>query len=93
MKNLLLGVGYTRMAFKQLDILPIAEKNPGKHWIMPTRLGSGWSAVHWWINNEEPDMGPFPEPWQTGIGRYKTREEACIEVKQWAEAEEMDYYL
>ena len=29
-------------------------------------------------------------PWQSGIGRYKTREEAEAEARAWAEAEGLD---
>ena len=47
---------------------------------------SGWTAVqmHW---NTEPELGGFWEPWQTGFGKYDTREQAEIEGRQWAEDE------
>ena len=41
--------------------------------ISVTRGMSGHFAVHYWWN---PEHGGFPEPYNTGIGRYATREEA-----------------
>jgi hypothetical protein len=51
--------------------------------------GSGWFAVEMWYNNQD-DYG-FWEPWQTGIGRYATREQAIVEAKQWAEDCDLEY--
>ena len=48
---------------------------------------SGFFAVMIWLN---PD-GDFEEPWETGIGRYKTSEKAKTEGKFWAESEEVDF--
>lgn len=31
------------------------------------------------------------EIWTTGVGRYATREEAVVEAKGWAEAEELPF--
>lgn len=33
----------------------------------------------------------FREPYNTGMGRYRTREEAEFEAKEWAECEEIPY--
>ena len=33
----------------------------------------------------------FYEPWNTGFGRYSTREDAIREAREWAEAEELEY--
>lgn len=49
---------------------------------------SGYFAVMYWWN---PEMDGFWEPWQTGIGRYATREEAVKEGKAWAEAEGLEF--
>ena len=59
-------------------------------YITVTRGMSGWFAmeVHYW----EDDKGGFYEPYQTGIGRYKTREEAVEEGLAWAEAEGIKFY-
>lgn len=40
---------------------------------------SGHFAVHYWWNPEG-----FPEPWDTGFGRYATQLEAEAEARQWA---------
>jgi hypothetical protein len=58
------------------------------NYITVTQGGSGWFAVEMWYNNE--DYG-FWEPWQTGIGRYATREEAVAEAQQWAKEMELAY--
>ena len=50
---------------------------------------SGYFAVMYWWNDE--DDGGFWEPLQTGLGRYATKEEAIVEAKYWAEAEELEY--
>lgn len=51
---------------------------------------SGHFAVMVWLN---PDMGGFWEPWDTGIGRYRTEDEARVEAIQWADAEGIPYLL
>lgn len=51
---------------------------------------SGYFAVQMWYNDRDPQY-PFWEPWRTGIGRYKTREEAEAEAKQWAENEKLEF--
>lgn len=57
-------------------------------YITTTSGMSGYFAVIIWWN---PDPG-FWEPYQTGIGRYATREEAIVEAKQWAESMRIKYY-
>lgn len=61
-----------------------------KNFITTTKGMSGFFAVHMWLNEEE-DFGPFWEPYETGMGRYATREEAEVEARQWAEDWEMEY--
>lgn len=50
---------------------------------------SGFFACHVWLNEEDEDE-PFWEPYESGIGRYATREEAEVEARQWAEDMEME---
>lgn len=49
---------------------------------------SGFFAVHYWWN---PEDGGFPEPYNTGFGRYpktiKGELDAISEAKHWAEDE------
>lgn len=52
--------------------------------ITTEKLGSGWAAMQYWVNTTEPDLGPFWEVYDTGIGRYQTEERAEIEAKQWS---------
>lgn len=53
--------------------------------ISVTQGMSGHFAVLMWWNPEG-----FYEPWDTGFGRYSTREEAIREARSWAEAEELE---
>ena len=61
-----------------------------KHFVTVTEGMSGFFAIHMWLNEEE-DFGPFWEPYESGIGRYGTREEAIVEAKQWAWELELPY--
>lgn len=59
------------------------------HWISVYQPIAGWKAIEYWWN---PDMGGFWEPWQTGFSAWATKDEAVIDAKVWAEAEELPYY-
>lgn len=50
---------------------------------------SGWFAVMYWWNPEE--LGGFWEPYETGEGRYATKEEAVREGLEWAECTELEF--
>lgn len=51
-------------------------------------LGCGYAAVHiWWNWEDSADGWGFPEPWQTGMGRYATYNDAVGEAALWAEVE------
>lgn len=53
---------------------------------------AGWFAVlMWWNDKEEEVPDGFWEPWNTGIGRYATKEEAEVEGRQWAASEEVEF--
>lgn len=69
---------------------------PGDHWWAVTRGMSGWFAVELWMNPGElphSSGGPFTEPWETGLGRYKTELEAQNEAYYNALATEMPFDL
>jgi hypothetical protein len=82
---------------------PLDLKNdppgPGDHWIEVTQGMSGYFAVEMWINAEQESLfdgkplGPFPEPWDTGVGRYRTEAEACVEAWHLAESQGLPYRL
>lgn len=55
--------------------------------IIVTESIGGWMAVQLMFTEE--DWGSYWEPWATGFGRYATKEEAIVEARQWAEAEEI----
>lgn len=48
-------------------------------------LGSGYAAVEY--VDVTDDHGAYTDVQQTGIGRYKTANEALIEAEMWAETE------
>jgi hypothetical protein len=66
---------------------------PGDRWVEVTQGLSGWFAVIMWMSNERIDLGPFPEPFDTGPGRYATRTEAVWEALTLAEIEGLPYRL
>lgn len=51
---------------------------------------SGHFAVIYWLN---PDMGGFWEPYDTGIGRYPTEDEARVEAIVLSESEGVPYLM
>ena len=61
-----------------------------KEFITVTEGMSGFFAVHMWLNEEDFEI-PFWEPYDTGMGRYATRESAELEAHQWAEETGMEY--
>lgn len=63
-----------------------------KDFITVTEGMSGYFAVHMWLNNEE-DFGPFWEPYDSGFGRYATKEEAIAEAMAWADEAGMEFKL
>ena len=64
---------------------------PRQHWIGITGPAiSGYFAVEYWLN---PDMGGFPEPWDTGVGRYSTAREAAEEAVMLADEMELPCVL
>lgn len=56
-------------------------------------MSGHFAVLMTWVKYDDPlykDEGQY-EPWNTGIGRYKTKAEAEVEARQWAEAEELEY--
>lgn len=58
--------------------------------IITSLLGSGHAAVML-VDVETLGRTKYTDVQQTGIGRYRTNEEAIQEAKQWAESEEIPY--
>lgn len=53
-------------------------------------LGSGWAAVHTVLVFETgSDKPPYWDIQNTGVGRYKTREEALTEARMWSQSDEI----
>lgn len=59
-----------------------------KDFITTTEGMSGFFAVHMWYNRED---GGFWEPYDTGYGRYLTRERAQEEAIEWAQELGLEY--
>jgi len=49
---------------------------------------TGWTAVHRVLIQEDNDI-PYWDNQQTGIGKYKTKEEAMVEARLWGISEEI----
>jgi hypothetical protein len=64
----------------------VSNKHPP--YITVTEGMSGHFAVMVAWNS---DLGGFYEPWETGVGRYATKQEAELEAQQWAADEEVEY--
>jgi hypothetical protein len=62
-----------------------------KPFITTTQGMSGWFAVMYWWNDEEPDINGFWEPYETGFGRYGDEARAINEAQDWAENEGLEY--
>lgn len=67
------------------------EQKHGYKWISTTHGMSGHFAVMYWINGDCPELGEFVEPWETGHGRYATKDEASEEAQFWAALEDLEY--
>lgn len=77
------------MAFRQLEQYEVLPA--GEHWIGVTKGMSGYFAVDYWMNGKDIPDCVFPEPWDTGVGRYPTIEQAKIAALGWARTEELPY--
>lgn len=51
---------------------------------------AGWFAVMFWWN---PELDGFWEPYNTGVVRYATKEEAVREGLDWAEESELEFVM
>lgn len=65
----------------------MSEEFDKSSYVTATKLGSGFAAILLFWETK----GHYWDVWQTGIGRYATKEEAEVEAKQWAETEGLRY--
>jgi len=68
----------------------MAQANSSNSVMTVQLLGSGWAAVQMWLNKEDIPGEEFWEPWNTGFGRYATRDEALVEAEAWAKDEGLE---
>ena len=71
--------------------MKLDDMKPGQHFIGVTHGMRGWFACEFWINNEERDLDPFLEPWQSDSMSFPTKGEAIIYAKELALALELPY--
>ncbi|TAK10600.1 MAG: hypothetical protein EPO32_14815 [Anaerolineae bacterium] len=64
-----------------------ATKPSAPRWVTVSEGLSGWFAVLVWTNPEG-----YVEPYDTGMGRYRSREEAEQEGREWADAEGLEFF-
>lgn len=55
-------------------------------WLIASLLGSGYAAVQM-VTVLTDDGRTYDDVQQTGFGRYKTREEAETEMRQWSHSD------
>lgn len=67
------------------------DMQPGQHFMTTTKGMRGWFAVEFWINNEEEDLGPFPEPWDSDILTYDNQADAVERAQEIAHANGLPY--
>ena len=65
-----------------------AKEYTTDHQIEVALLGSGYAAIHT-VLVHEPGMEPYRDVQQTGVGRYKTRDEAVTEARMWSQSDEI----
>ncbi len=75
------GVALAKVAAAMLPKPEVGQEKP-KFWLEVMMLGSGWAAVLMHTAEEG-----FPEPWQTGDGRYSTQDQAVAAARDWAAAD------
>ena len=62
-----------------------------KHFITVSHGLTSFFATHMWFNEEDLEGEGFWEPYESGFGRYATREQAEEEAKQWALDWELEF--
>lgn len=67
------------------------DLKPGQHYMSVTQGMRGWFACEFWMNDQEPDIGCFLEPWQSDPCSFATKEEAAIYARALAEELDLPY--
>lgn len=75
------------MTIDTIIITSIDQLKPGDHFITTTRGMRGYFAVEMWLNDEDPELGPFPEPWQSDSVSFATEDGAKARAYQLANDE------
>lgn len=79
--------------FKRLTEWPAIDGEVRRFFTTSSGM-AGYFAVEMWINDEDEfELSPFWEPWQTGFGRYPTEAGAQLEAWELASIEDLPYYL
>jgi hypothetical protein len=71
--------------------MQMQDLKPGQHFMVATSGLRGHFACEMWMNNTDPVLGVFPEPWQSDPETFDTREEAIVWAKELAEIEGLPY--
>lgn len=79
------------ITFKEIKMTTLKDIKPGQHFVVATEGMRKHFACEYWINNEDKEMGYFPEPWSSDFMTYATREEAIARAKELAAALEIPY--
>lgn len=79
------------MAFKQ--VTKDDSLKAGDHFVTSTKGMRGYFAVEMWMNDEEADLGTFPEPWQSDPLSFDTEREADARAIELARELDLPYII
>ena len=67
------------------------DLQPGQHFYVATKGMRGWFAAEFWMNNEEEDLGPFPEPWESDYRTFDNEADAVERAQELANDNGLPY--
>ena len=68
------------------------KETTSHHRIEVASLGSGWAAIHT-VQVNRDGHEPYRDIQQTGVGRYRDREEAITEARMWSQSDEIELHI
>lgn len=67
------------------------DLQPGQHFYTATKGMRGWFAVEFWMNNQEEDLGVFPEPWESDYQTFDNEADAVERAQELANDNGLPY--
>lgn len=66
--------------------MKLKDLKPGQHFMVATEGMRGHFACEMWMNDQDIPDTVFPEPWQSDVCTFDTKEETVQHAKDMAEA-------